>query len=80
MKRRAILGILALVPAAFNISPAGAHTMTVALCTGDGITRTVTVPVPGRSSDLPGREEPGCCAKACHTGSRKKSQCRQSDT
>lgn len=79
MKRRALFGILALVPAAFNVAPAGAHSITVALCTGDGVARTMTVPVPGRTGP-PGREEPGCCTKACHTGSRKKSHCRQIDT
>ena len=78
MKSRALLGIIALVPAALNIAPA-AHGMTVALCTGDGAVRTITLPLPGDGT-LPGKEQPGCCAKACHTGSRKKSQNRIIDT
>ena len=77
MKHRALLGIIALVPAALNIAPA-AHGMTVALCTGDGAARTITLPT--GDGTLPGKEQPGCCAKACHTGSRKKSQNRQIDT
>ena len=68
--RPALLGLLALVPAALNVTPASAHGMAVPLCTGDGAARTVTVPVPAR--DLPGGDQPGCCAKGCHTGSRKK--------
>lgn len=82
MKHRALLGIIALVPAALNIAPA-AHGMTVALCTGDGAARTITLPPAGNGpgdGTLPGKEQPGCCAKACHTGSRKKSQNRQIDT
>jgi len=69
---RTIIGLAALVPAALNVSPAGVRGLAVPLCTGDGITRTVTVPVsdPGFPTD----ERPGCCAKGCHTGSRKKHQ------
>lgn len=74
---RALLGIVALVPAALNVAPAAAHGLAVPLCTGDGAARTVTVPVPSR--ELPGGDQPGCCAKACHTGSRKKGQSRQID-
>ena len=64
--KRALFGILALVPAAFNVSPAAVHGLAVPLCTGDGAARTVTVPMPVR--DLPGGDQPGCCAKGCHTG------------
>lgn len=73
----ALLGIIALIPAALNTAPAAAHGLAVPLCTGDGAARTITVPVPSRS--LPGGEQPGCCAKGCHTGSRKKSAARQID-
>ncbi len=78
MKLPALISILALVPAAFNISPAAARGIVVPLCGGDGLTRSVSLPVPG--GELPGKEVPGCCAKVCHTGSRKKSQCSQIDT
>jgi hypothetical protein len=72
--RRALLGLVALIPAALNVAPATAHGLAVPLCTGDGAARQVTVPVPTR--DLPGGDQPGCCAKGCHTGSRKRSQSR----
>ncbi|MBA3056030.1 MAG: hypothetical protein FP826_14140 [Sphingomonadales bacterium] len=70
MKRSALLGLIALVPAAFNVAPAAARGMVVPICSGDGVTRTVTVPLPG--DPLPGPSDAGCCAKGCHTGSRKK--------
>lgn len=77
MKRRVLLGIWSLLPAALNISPAHAGTLAIPLCTGDGVVRSVTVPMP--SGEIPGREQPGCCAKGCHTGSRKKQPPRQID-
>ena len=75
--KRALFGLVALVPAAFNVGPAAAHGVAVPLCTGDGVARVVTMPVP--SQNLPGGDQPGCCAKGCHTGSRKKGQSRQID-
>lgn len=78
MKMPALIGILALLPAAFNMSPANARGIVVPLCSGDGVTRSVTLPAPG--GELPGKDVPGCCAKACHTGQRKKSACCQIDT
>lgn len=79
MNVRAFLGIVALVPAAFNIAPAAAAGgILVPICTGDGTVRNVTLPQPGE--EIPGKEAPGCCAKGCHTGSRKKSQCCEIDT
>lgn len=78
MRLAAFLGIVALVPAAFNIAPAAARGVAVPLCSGDGQGRTITVPVSGE--EVPGKEIPGCCAKACHTGSRKKALPRPIDT
>ena len=78
MRPRVLLGLLALLPAALNTSPAQAGGLSIPVCTGDGQVRSVTVPLP--SGELPGRDQPGCCAKGCHTGSRKKSQSRQIDT
>lgn len=74
---RELAAIVALVPAAFNISPASAG-IVVPICSGDGLVRTVTMPVSG--GEVPGQEMPGCCAKGCHTGSRKKSLLGQIDT
>lgn len=70
MRFAAALGVIALVPAALNASPPAARTITVPLCTGDGSGKTIDLPA-GRP-ELPGQDVPGCCAKACHTGSRKK--------
>jgi len=42
--RRALLGLVALIPAALNVAPAAAHGLAVPLCTGDGAARQVTVP------------------------------------
>ncbi|MFC3175394.1 hypothetical protein ACFOD9_14125 [Novosphingobium bradum] len=75
LKNPALFGLVALVPAAFNVTPAMGRGLAIPLCTGDGAARSVTVPVP--ASDLPGGDQPGCCAKGCHTGSRKKGQGRQ---
>lgn len=77
MRRRILLGLCALVPAALNVTPARAGGLAIPLCTGDGLARVVTVPVP--SGEVPGGEQSGCCAKGCHTGSRKKSGSRQID-
>ncbi|MES2493137.1 MAG: hypothetical protein V4579_07660 [Pseudomonadota bacterium] len=70
MKLAVLLGIVALVPAALNVSPA-ARALTVPVCTGERPADAVSIPLPdgGQRRD----EGPGCCAKACHTGSRKKS-------
>ena len=66
-------GILALLPAVFNISPASAHAVTmVPICTGDGVSRSIAIPASDR--DIPGKQVPGCCAKACHTGERKRAK------
>ncbi len=61
-------GLLALVPAAFNVSSAAA--LTVPVCTGDGQVRSMTLPLDG--PQLPGGDGAMCCAKGCHAGSRKR--------
>ncbi|MBS0253992.1 MAG: hypothetical protein JSS36_01975 [Proteobacteria bacterium] len=67
----ALFGILALLPAALNTSPASAAgRLAVPLCTGDGVARVVQLPLgPAR---IPGGESPGCCAKGCHSGGARK--------
>lgn len=66
----ASLALIALVPAAFNIAPATAHALNIPLCTGDGTARSLNLPLPENAP--PGRDDAGCCAKGCHTGSRKR--------
>ncbi len=71
MKLIHLFGIVAMVPAALNAAPASARSRLFApLCTGDGLTRTISVPV--GPQDIPGREQPGCCAKGCHAGGERK--------
>jgi len=66
-----LIGLVALLPAALNASPASAHSqLAVPLCTGDGVARTVSVPV--GPQDIPGRQVPGCCVKGCHAGGERK--------
>jgi hypothetical protein len=64
------MALVALIPAAFIVAPAAAHTLIVPLCTGDGAARSLTLPLPQNAPS--GRDDAGCCAKGCHTGSRKK--------
>jgi len=55
----ALLGLIALVPAAVG----------AALCGGGSVALSV-----GRH-EVPGAPQPGCCAKGCHTGrSRRKAR------
>lgn len=72
-----LIGLVALLPAALNAGPAQAGTLAVAVCSGDGVARSITLPIP--PTELPGRDQPGCCAKGCHTGSRKKQAARKFD-
>jgi len=74
---RVLFALAALVPAALNTSPAAGRSLIVPLCTGDGVLRSISLPPGGEGP--PGKEAPGCCAKACHTGSRKRTAARQFD-
>ena len=76
MNRRALFALLALVPAAVGTGSASAQTLTMALCSG-AAARAITVRLPGSGPARGG--ETGCCAKGCHTGSRKKSPAREFD-
>ena len=72
MNRVKVLALIALIPAAFNVTAATAGTIMVPLCTGDG--QVHMVPIPG-APQLPGENPGSCCVKGCHAGScRKKSQ------
>jgi len=76
VKLRAFLSAVAMLPAALNLAPAAAHGLVVPLCSGGGA-GTVTLPIP--ANEIPGKDMPGCCAKGCHTGQRKKNHVRQID-
>lgn len=59
--------LLALLPAAVNAAALPPREgQTIALCTGDGVTRTV--PLPGAPRD----DGQGHCAKGCHAGCSRK--------
>lgn len=70
MRRRAAFGLVALLPAALNLSaPAAAGPLMMPLCSGDGQVRMVEVPGAPKS---PAGSDNGCCAKGCHSSSSRK--------
>lgn len=73
MVLRALFGLAALIPAAFAPAPASARGMTMLICSGDGVVRSIELPLPGKSDPAP------CCAKACHSGGSRKKLQRQFD-
>ena len=78
MRLLATLCMVAMVPAALNTSPAKAASLSVPLCAGDGLARTVSIPV--GQSQLPGTEVPGCCVKGCQSSSLRKRSLRRIDS
>ena len=70
-----LFGLVSLMPAAFNAAPGHAHdSLLVRLCTGDGVVRTMQLPV--GPAGIPGGDQPGCCAKGCHSGASRKRNSR----
>lgn len=72
-----LIGLVALIPAALNAAPMRAGILSIPVCTGDGLVRSVTLPL--GPAELPGGDQPGCCSKGCHTGERKKQKARKFD-
>ena len=75
MMRYAVMFALgSLVPAAVNAAvPLTGGRLEIALCTGSGAARTISIPLtPGGA---PGPGETPCCAKGCHTNSSRKRAC-----
>jgi len=71
-----LFGLVSLLPAAVNTTPGhSAQTLLASLCSGDGVVRSLQIPV-GRTG-LPGGDQPGCCAKGCHSGSTRKRNARK---
>ena len=66
-----LFALVSLLPAAVNPTPSHARTsLLVALCSGDGVARTTSLPlVP---TELPGGDRATCCAKGCHSGTARK--------
>jgi hypothetical protein len=73
MMLRALFGIMALVPAAFNATPPHAamlaQMLTLPLCEGGIAHGSVNAPL--GQAPQPGTDRAGCCAKGCH-GSRRR--------
>ncbi|MEQ1498588.1 MAG: hypothetical protein ABL914_07985 [Novosphingobium sp.] len=69
MSRSSMLGLIALLPLALNVSAPAAGTILMPMCSGDG--QVLLVPVPG-GSQAPASSENGCCIKGCHAGSSRK--------
>jgi hypothetical protein len=76
MRGISTFGLLAMLPAVMGTAPAGAS-MLVPICSGDGVTRTISVPVGEQGP--PGQQQPGCCVKGCHAGSSRKKLQRDFD-
>jgi hypothetical protein len=73
MTCRTLFGLIALLPAALNATPAHATTLALPLCDG-GVAHGVVF-VPLGHAPLPGADQAGCCAKGCHS-SRKRAGLR----
>lgn len=70
--KSALFGLLAMLPAMANTVPARAAGMlSLPVCSGDGVARTVDVPVPA-SPVRPSQGDSGCCVKGCHAPSSRK--------
>ena len=71
MRVRAMLGIVALLPAALGgVAASAARMRAVPICTGDEAVSMMLIPVSAPA--LPGKDTSACCVKGCHAaGSRK---------
>ncbi|MBX9644963.1 MAG: hypothetical protein K2W91_12800 [Novosphingobium sp.] len=69
MRRRALFGLAALLPAALNLSAPASGALMMPLCSGDGQVRMVEVP---GAPKAPAGGTKGCCAKGCHSSSNRK--------
>ena len=71
MIARALFGLAALLPVALNAGPATAGSITMILCTGDGLSRILTIPM-SQGKPAPADENSPCHAKGCHAGGSRK--------
>jgi len=67
MNRTVLFGLAALLPFAIGPLPVQARSITALICSGDGITRSIDIPI---DNDAPA--PPPCSAKGCHAGSCRK--------
>ena len=74
MKLAARFGLIALLPAILSPATATASVLQMQICSGDGQTRVLPIPVGPRVP--PGGGDSPCCVKGCHAGgSRKRGSC-----
>lgn len=66
----ALFGALALLPAMLGPLEAEARTLTAPLCGGGG-GGAMAIPIPARDAP-PGPAQGPCCAKGCHSDSKRK--------
>ena len=69
MRRSSLLGLIAMLPAALNLSAPAAGTILLPICTGDGQVHLMPLP---RNDGPGGGAQNGCCIKGCHSGSNRK--------
>jgi hypothetical protein len=74
MRQAARFGLIALLPAILSPATVSANVLQMQICTGDGQTRVLAIPL--TPSAPPGEGDSPCCVKGCHaSGSRKRGSC-----
>lgn len=74
MNIAAAFGMLALMPAAANVSPTAPHGIVMTICSDNANPRIVIVPLVPETPE--GEGDPDCTNKGCHAaGSRRRSGC-----
>jgi hypothetical protein len=69
-RRLSLFGLLALVPLMLSLPAAAAgRVLHLPICGGDGVVRTIEVPV--GEGQAPRKSDP-CCPKGCHAGCSRK--------
>lgn len=69
-RRLSLFGLLALVPLMLSLPAAASdRVLHLPVCGGDGVVRTVDVPV--GEGGAPGKKDQ-CCPKGCHAGCSRK--------
>ena len=78
MLRKNGFALLAILPAAVTVTPIPtASAMSVALCTGDGLVRTIVIPTGPKLPPMGNGDS--CCTKGCHGSSSRKRSGKQFD-
>jgi hypothetical protein len=74
MRLAARFALIALLPATLSPAAVSANVLQMQICSGDGQTRVLAIPLGPRVP--PGEGDSPCCVKGCHAGgSRKRGSC-----